>query len=194
LAAPKSGGGRMTAPNVHTSLATIRVDHAEAWLREEHLDDRATESVAISHLGGPNQDATLFTEEVRLEARDVQALRDWHAERVDALDRELGRSPPEKLTANNASHASITAGVVERIYRALDFGLPLSAGQVHEIRRMAVQSPTVARALRDWLDQDLERFTGPNVDPPADDSELHVVAALNELVGAAHVDADEVAR
>jgi len=58
-----------------TSVSLIKkASSAVHWLRYWHYDD---------------PDGCVFTNEAYLEADDVQSLRDWYANRVDELDREL---------------------------------------------------------------------------------------------------------
>jgi len=142
---------------------SVRVDlyDEHTAVSRDDFDDRVVQY--IQGFTNPHYSHRWFADEVQLEAPSVEALRNWHAERVAALDHEMSGGPPELVNAaiEGVEHVELIVEVLERLYRLERLESvepsPLTGDEIHYMRIDAVRSLDRARELIDELDWELDR-------------------------------------
>jgi hypothetical protein len=163
------------------SWFAVRIDSdtAEASFRDlgDYVEEHIREPLARPY--NKNQSVAV---EVALEARDIRTLRNFHVARVDALNRGLEFRSEGFIFSSATEHEELIVQVLNRLGEAREVDLPLAAEQIEEARRAAVESPTIARVLRDYLDEDMALHRDPERKTAAADwPERDVVAGLAEV-------------
>jgi len=144
-------------------LGVVRVDDPDARV---HLIKDAPVVETVVFWDYDDSDGELFSEQAHLGADDVRSLRDWHATRVDILDRELELG---EARLDGAYHAQLVVEVLQRCaeletLEPVERGgpSPLNPDKIEQMRVEAVRSPKQARQLIHELDRELkwEGFAG----------------------------------